>query len=139
MFLSSVVRTLFLSLFFFSSRSRHTSSFGDWSSDVCSSDLAPSQIQTFHGDGRNLRHAGPYIEAGTARRESRRKGISQCDTQTSAESSFRRPEFITPFVAIDGAQSPVIEARKDLSDRASSSGLHHHRLTRHDHQCRPVV
>src|SRR5438094_10673724 len=26
--------------FFFSSRSRHTRSYGDWSSDVCSSDLA---------------------------------------------------------------------------------------------------
>src|SRR5207248_8263040 len=26
--------------FFFSSRRRHTSSYGDWSSDVCSSDLA---------------------------------------------------------------------------------------------------
>src|SRR5437867_8449838 len=26
-------------LFFFSSRRRHTSSYGDWSSDVCSSDL----------------------------------------------------------------------------------------------------
>src|SRR5207248_3478344 len=27
------------SLFFFSSRRRHTRSYGDWSSDVCSSDL----------------------------------------------------------------------------------------------------
>src|SRR5438094_7845560 len=27
-------------LFFFSSRRRHTISYGDWSSDVCSSDLA---------------------------------------------------------------------------------------------------
>src|SRR5207248_3375805 len=27
--------------FFFSSRRRHTRSYGDWSSDVCSSDLAP--------------------------------------------------------------------------------------------------
>src|SRR5574339_105390 len=29
--------------FFFSSRRRHTSSPGDWSSDVCSSDLIPSK------------------------------------------------------------------------------------------------
>src|SRR5574340_1628789 len=29
------------SSFFFSSRRRHTRSFGDWSSDVCSSDLSP--------------------------------------------------------------------------------------------------
>src|SRR6266705_6470081 len=29
----------FLQFFFFSSRRRHTRSYGDWSSDVCSSDL----------------------------------------------------------------------------------------------------
>src|SRR5207248_4045914 len=28
-------------VFFFSSRRRHTRSYGDWSSDVCSSDLTP--------------------------------------------------------------------------------------------------
>src|SRR5207248_7303748 len=28
-------------MFFFSSRRRHTRSYGDWSSDVCSSDLLP--------------------------------------------------------------------------------------------------
>src|SRR6266705_1127868 len=32
--------------FFFSSSSRHTRSYGDWSSDVCSSDLAPSYVVT---------------------------------------------------------------------------------------------
>src|SRR5437867_10721511 len=31
---------LLLFLFFFSSRRRHTRSYGDWSSDVCSSDLS---------------------------------------------------------------------------------------------------
>src|SRR5207248_9459354 len=30
------------SFFFFSSRRRHTRSYGDWSSDVCSSDLSPT-------------------------------------------------------------------------------------------------
>src|SRR2546426_7032915 len=34
-----MVITLFLPLFFFSSRRRHTRLQGDWSSDVCSSDL----------------------------------------------------------------------------------------------------
>src|SRR5207248_5994520 len=34
-----------LFLFFFSSRRRHTRSYGDWSSDVCSSDL-PAQFGT---------------------------------------------------------------------------------------------
>src|SRR6266516_4973072 len=32
-----------LFLFFFSSRRRHTRSYGDWSSDVCSSDLVPAE------------------------------------------------------------------------------------------------
>src|ERR1017187_2380828 len=32
---------LFVCLFFFSSRRRHTRYIGDWSSDVCSSDLKP--------------------------------------------------------------------------------------------------
>src|SRR5579875_4192274 len=34
-----VLKLLLVSLFFFSSRRRHTSSLCDWSSDVCSSDL----------------------------------------------------------------------------------------------------
>src|SRR5437867_7175098 len=36
---STRVFSLMLSIFFFSSRRRHTRSYGDWSSDVCSSDL----------------------------------------------------------------------------------------------------
>src|SRR5437763_10550341 len=39
---------IFLCLFFFSSRRRHTRYIGDWSSDVCSSDLLTLQ---------NFRHA----------------------------------------------------------------------------------
>src|SRR6266496_1415404 len=36
--------------FFFSSRRRHTRSLRDWSSDVCSSDLLPSEVsQVSHG------------------------------------------------------------------------------------------
>src|SRR6266705_7034654 len=35
---------IMLVIFFFSSRRRHTSSYVDWSSDVCSSDLAPREI-----------------------------------------------------------------------------------------------
>src|SRR5438874_13354953 len=34
-----IVATLFFAVYFFSSRSRHTRSLRDWSSDVCSSDL----------------------------------------------------------------------------------------------------
>src|SRR5262249_56674335 len=37
----SALRSGFVDLFFFSSRRRHTRLVSDWSSDVCSSDLAP--------------------------------------------------------------------------------------------------
>src|SRR5206468_7793661 len=36
----------FFFFFFFSSRRRHTRSDRDWSSDVCSSDLAPTRVST---------------------------------------------------------------------------------------------
>src|SRR5437867_10011931 len=36
----------FVMSFFFSSRSRHTNSYGDWSSDVCSSDLRNSSTRS---------------------------------------------------------------------------------------------
>src|SRR5690606_41885692 len=39
------IQSLFLSLFFFSSRRRHTRFSRDWSSDVCSSDLAGLMMQ----------------------------------------------------------------------------------------------
>src|SRR5256885_10981651 len=41
------VRRLDSVFFFFSSRRRHTRLQGDWSSDVCSSDLAMSLVMTF--------------------------------------------------------------------------------------------
>src|SRR5437867_8046778 len=53
-----------ISFFFFSSRRRHTRSYGDWSSDVCSSDLTRDAIDgmhnfTFWHDA--LRNALPWI------------------------------------------------------------------------------
>src|SRR6266705_5086905 len=39
------------SFFFFSGRSRHTRSYGDWSSDVCSSDLQPGDSYVAFGTG----------------------------------------------------------------------------------------
>src|SRR5690349_15112692 len=48
LFWASVIATA--AFFFFSSRRRHTISLRDWSSDVCSSDLAPGN----HPDVRHL-------------------------------------------------------------------------------------
>src|SRR6266705_2529915 len=48
-----------MSLFFFSSRRRHTRSYGDWSSDVCSSDLpAPGAVVRTEGP-----RGGTYVAA----------------------------------------------------------------------------
>src|SRR5256885_10478652 len=49
-------------LFFFSSRRRHTRLQGDWSSDVCSSDLIP---MTPHEVGKALRDGNPPIVLST--------------------------------------------------------------------------
>src|SRR6266496_1979523 len=43
---------MYLLFFFFSSRRRHTSSLRDWSSDVCSSDLARDQARQILGGRR---------------------------------------------------------------------------------------
>src|SRR6266705_729680 len=66
-----------LLLFFFSSRRRHTISYGDWSSDVCSSDLARPSLSSAFGllRGRPLQVvtiAGSLL--GLARSEERRVG-----------------------------------------------------------------
>src|SRR5207248_4611172 len=76
------------SLFFFSSRRRHTRSYGDWSSDVCSSDLEFAKPVT-----RPLRYISaaevlPVIvqiltEPGTNRSEERRVG-KECRSRWSS-------------------------------------------------------
>src|SRR6266581_9052251 len=45
------MRNVFICFFFFSSRRRHTRWTGDWSSDVCSSDLARRGVVPVFGDG----------------------------------------------------------------------------------------
>src|SRR6266516_772086 len=62
-------------LFFFSSRRRHTRSYGDWSSDVCSSDLAGGRLgqpgrAPRPGDGGDRRW-GPGMELTDERRDLR--------------------------------------------------------------------
>src|SRR5437762_5387324 len=55
-FVMLIFYTLFFYFFFFSSRRRHTRYIGDWSSDVCSSDLlAPGHVLTGDGDAGAFR------------------------------------------------------------------------------------
>src|SRR5437899_8288970 len=48
------------SVFFFSSRRRHTRCLSDWSSDVCSSDLAAWRYCTLHSSDRGDSVLNPY-------------------------------------------------------------------------------
>src|SRR5438067_6281431 len=50
---------VFFFFFFFSSRRRHTRSKRDWSSDVCSSDLAQNQVLLGGLSSRASSHPGP--------------------------------------------------------------------------------
>src|SRR5687768_18188736 len=54
-----------LSVFFFSSRRRHTRCSRDWSSDVCSSDLPGTQLtmRTFHIGGAAQVNETSHLEA----------------------------------------------------------------------------
>src|SRR5437763_16621273 len=62
-------------VFFFSSRRRHTSYIGDWSSDVCSSDLIGSQLQGTGTDHYNCEPIALAIQGQLdARSEERRVG-----------------------------------------------------------------
>src|SRR5437879_13514244 len=81
---------VFLFFFFFSSRRRHTRYIGDWSSDVCSSDLVPKK------DGNHwishlalARISSNSGDFPTARSEERRVG-KECRWRGSAEQRKKR-------------------------------------------------
>src|SRR5207248_4186272 len=73
--------------FFFSSRRRHTRSYGDWSSDVCSSDLAADQRNVAADEARaaatTLIGRGAVLSGG-ARSEERRVG-KECRSRGSPQ------------------------------------------------------
>src|SRR5256885_7720113 len=55
-------------LFFFSSRRRHTRLQGDWSSDVCSSDLPPEHRGNRHGGRQGLQRPAGRADPAHRRR-----------------------------------------------------------------------
>src|SRR6266705_3603586 len=74
MFFCVLVNMRPLFVFFFSSRRRHTRSYGDWSSDVCSSDLMiePSGIRPWRVAPR------PRTASSVARRSEERRVGKEC-------------------------------------------------------------
>src|SRR5207248_6755484 len=87
-------------VFFFSSRRRHTRSYGDWSSDVCSSDLSRANA-TGRGVGRARRPArrGPDHAHDGPRRESHRpRGLrALLRSRPSARSEEHTSELQSPY------------------------------------------
>src|SRR5262245_63715302 len=73
-----MLHAILLDLFFFSSRRRHTRCLSDWSSDVCSSDLADAgrrlQRQIVHGDVGL--HGGGAVEDAAAGAQRQRVVVS---------------------------------------------------------------
>src|SRR5437763_15077313 len=59
---------------FFSSRRRHTRYIGDWSSDVCSSDLRDMRVFAFLGEYAHVARGEPEALAAALRSEERRVG-----------------------------------------------------------------
>src|SRR5437867_1847631 len=83
-------------LFFFSSRRRHTRSYGDWSSDVCSSDLprcmTPSCARYWTGDGPSGCTAIPRARSASANGPAplRTSALSSRDSATCTASEIGR-------------------------------------------------
>src|SRR3989454_12833555 len=93
--------------FFFSSRRRHTRLQGDWSSDVCSSDLAlEPHTETLRLRGRILRDAGRYQAAevayeGVAQAAEHAEQRAAAEREIAATRRYafyapRRPDGLTP-------------------------------------------
>src|SRR5437867_13104709 len=110
-----------INLFYFSSRRRHTRSYGDWSSDVCSSDLASVrgvrakggviEVETASGvDHHTASAAGWEIASGAARvrlagRSEERRVGKECRTRWWA-AYFRAKKLscTSVFTSRDAAQ-----------------------------------
>src|SRR2546429_5278708 len=73
--LKVVLECAYRSVFFFSSRRRHTRCSRDWSSDVCSSDLLCLTCAANHGPRRRARHPSRGRVPRTGARRLRERGL----------------------------------------------------------------
>src|SRR6266705_4887924 len=84
---TSPLRNKFSLYFFFSSRRRYPSSYGDWSSDVCSSDLARRGRMQDGGSGRGRRRS-----AARRGRSEERRGGKECRSR-GARGNLKKNEL----------------------------------------------
>src|SRR5476649_2297608 len=129
---------LYLFFFFFSSRRRHTRSLCDWSSDVCSSDLAPGGVPgTGNGGGGDrdaalallfhpVGHRGALVDlahlvdgAGVEKNALGRRGLAGIDVRGDAD--VARPlERERTVLRVDRRNLRLVS--DDSNDRCGGSG-----------------
>src|SRR5437762_7834114 len=83
---------LIIFFFFFSSRRRHTRYIGDWSSDVCSSDLRRSRPRRCRSEVACETSRQPRPSAGSARacRSEERRVGKECRSRWSADQEKKK-------------------------------------------------
>src|SRR5690606_40506217 len=85
-----------LLFFFFSSRRRHTRFSRDWSSDVCSSDLADTNIQEINDDVKkvvnNVLHSEGYNSFNIIVSQSEYVQIIETEEKAQNEEAYMRSE-----------------------------------------------
>src|SRR5215210_8728987 len=106
-FFVSVV--LFYFFFFFSSRRRHTRYIGDWSSDVCSSDLWRACWS--RRGGRRRRHGGRSGRARPWRGSEERRVGKECRSRWSPD--HYKTKIVAKLVDVD-LREPARRARQYL-------------------------
>src|SRR5256885_2293727 len=96
--------------FFFSSRRRHTRLQGDWSSDVCSSDLLRARIEGLALEHRISRFGHVTASIGVATAQGDEAGATQGATQGTTQGSTQ------------GAAVALVEAADRALYRAKAAG-----------------
>src|SRR5438094_10613777 len=96
-------------LFFFSSRRRHTRSYGDWSSDVCSSDLYCPQ-SAHYKTGTDRYDLMSVDEAPAAARKAREQGATRFCMGAAWRDAAEGEEFERVLTMVRGVRALGMEA-----------------------------
>src|SRR5258707_4142849 len=104
-----------VTLFFFSSRRRHTRYWRDWSSDVCSSDLTPSGVQEnvagdqLHPAGGGLKQQSAHGNLLSALHRSARRG----ETREGSYASRHHRDAGRPHRSAGRLDDELVDADRD--------------------------
>src|SRR5256885_16375514 len=125
---SPEIRFYSWSFFFFSSRRRHTRLQGDWSSDVCSSDLHDALVEVFAGEHgverhdsavRGSEHDAEQVELALSAREHIALNCERLDKQTTDQHRLHAQP-----VRSNSEEQSATESREPF-DAVDTHGRHH--------------